>query len=325
MGGANERNSASTGLQGQVAGVQSATRSLVASDGARLHLYEWRPQGLVRGVVEIAHGMGEHALRYEEVASALCVAGYAVYAPDLRGHGRTAASDLLGDMGEDGWNRCVQDLRELNDLVAAEHPDVPRILLGHSMGSLLAQQYLCEHGESISGAVLSGSTAGGGFMLRLSGLAARLERWRLGQRADSALLGRLLFGNSNRDFRPARTDFDWLSRDQKEVDKYVADPLCGFVLRVQSLIDMFHALRLMRRVGNIARIPKKLPIYIFSGEKDPVHRKLKGLEKLLGRYQKAGLKRVSHRFYPGGRHEMFNETSRAEVVKDLLSWLDTID
>ena len=305
--------------------MQSATRSLVASDGASLQLYEWRPEGSARGVVEIAHGMGEHALRYEEVASALCVAGYTVYAPDLRGHGRTAASDLLGDMGEDGWNRCVQDLRELNDLIAAEHPDVPRILLGHSMGSLLAQQYLCEHGESLSAAVLSGSTAGGGFMLRLSGGVARLERWRLGQRADSALLGRLLFGNYNRDFRNARTDFDWLSRDHEEVDKYVADPLCGFVLRVQSLIDMFHSVRLMGRRENLSRIPKELPIYIFSGEKDPVHRKRKGLEKLLGQYQKAGLERVSHRFYPDGRHEMFNETNRAEVVKDLLAWLDTVD
>ncbi len=305
--------------------MQSATRSLVASDGTSLHLYEWRPEGSARGVVEIAHGMGEHALRYEEVANALCVAGYAVYAPDLRGHGRTAASDLLGDMGEDGWNRCVQDLREINDLIAAEHPDVPRILLGHSMGSLLAQQYLCQHGESLSAAVLSGSTAGGGFMLRLSGGVARLERWRLGQRADSALLDRLLFGNSNRNFRPARTDFDWLSRDHEEVDKYVADPLCGFVLRVQSLIDMLHAVRLMGRKENISGIPKELPIYIFSGEKDPVHRKLKGLEKLLGQYEKAGLKKVSRRFYSDGRHEMFNETNRAEVVKDLLSWLDTVD
>jgi alpha-beta hydrolase superfamily lysophospholipase len=140
--------------------VQSATRTFVASDGTSLHVYEWRPEDAARAAVEIAHGMGEHALRYEEVARSLCDAGYAVYAPDLRGHGRTAASDLLGDLGEDGWNRCVQDLREINDLIAAEHPDVPRILLGHSMGSLLAQQYLCEHGESLSAAVLSGSSWG---------------------------------------------------------------------------------------------------------------------------------------------------------------------
>ena len=305
--------------------MQSATRSFAASDGAWLHLYDWRPERPVRGVVEIAHGMGEHALRYEEVAEALCVAGYAVYAPDLRGHGRTAPSDLLGDMGEDGWNRSVQDLRELTDLIAAEHPGAPRILLGHSMGSLLAQQYLCEHGASLSAAVLSGSTAGGGFMLRLSGGAARLERWRLGQGADSALLGRLLFGNLNRDFHPARTDFDWLSRDHEEVDKYVADPLCGFVLRVQSLIDMFRGVRLMGRKENIARIPKELPIYILSGARDPVHRQQKGLEKLQKQYQKAGLARVQQHIYPDGHHEMLNEMNRAEVVKDLLSWLRVID
>ena len=304
--------------------MQSAPRSFAASDGGQLHLYVWRPEGPVRGVVEIAHGMGEHALRYEVIASALCVAGYAVYAPDLRGHGRTSASDSLGDMGEDGWNRSVLDLREVNDLIAAEHPDVPRILLGHSMGSLLAQQYLSEHGESLSAAVLSGSTAGGGFMLRLSSGVARLERWRLGQKADSALLGSLLFGNFNRDFRPARTGSDWLSRDHEEVDEYVADPFCGFVLRVQSLIDMFRAVRLVGRKESISRIPKELPIYVFSGEEDPVHRKRKGLEKLLRQYQKAGLSRVSHRYYPEGRHEMFNETNRAEVVKDLLSWLDSV-
>jgi alpha-beta hydrolase superfamily lysophospholipase len=301
----------------------SETPAFRASDGTRLHLYVWRPQEpSLRGVVQIAHGMGEHAARYEEVARALVGAHYAVYANDHRGHGRTADGPQgLGELGKDGWNRCVQDQRELNDRIAAEHPGVPRILLGHSMGALIAHHYLCQHGATLAGAALSGTPAGSRFALWLPGLVARVERRRLGPAAQSALLAWLLFAQLNRDFEPARTPFDWLSRDPDQVDRYVADPLCGFVLRVQSLIDMFRGVGWSSRRANLARIPKDLPVYVFSGDRDPVHQRLRGLWMLLDRYQKAGLRNVTHRFYPDARHEVFNETNRAEVLDDLLDWL----
>jgi alpha-beta hydrolase superfamily lysophospholipase len=295
-----------------------------ASDGRSISLHVWLPQVEPRALVQIAHGMGEHAARYARLAQRLCAAGYAVYANDHRGHGRTARStEELGDLGPDGWNRCVRDLRELMDELGRRHPGRPRVLLGHSMGSFLAQQYLVLHAEMLTGAVLSGSSGGRpSFLLRVVGWLARFERRRLGPQGASPLLARLLFGRFNRDFEPARTEFDWLSRDPAEVDLYVADPLCGFVLRVQSLLDMFEGLRFSARGENLARIPKQLPVYVFSGDRDPVHRKLRGVRALLRSYRRAGLERVTHRFYSEGRHEMLNERNREQVEADLLAWLE---
>ena len=303
--------------------MKAQTHQVPASDGKRLFVYSWLPESEpIRAVVHIAHGMGEHAARYESVARALCATGYATYANDHRGHGRTAESEEeLGRFGPDGWNRCVRDLRELNQELRKRHPGLPIVLLGHSMGSFLTQLYLIEHGTTLDGAVISGSSAvSSGFWLVK--LAARFERRRLGPDANSPLLDSLLFGGMNKAFENPRTDFDWLSRDPEEVDKYVADPLCGFVVRVQGLIDMFDGGKRTGQPEALRRIPNELPIYIFSGDQDPVHKNLKGLRKLLRNYEKAGLRRVAHRFYPEGRHEMFNETNRAEVIQDLISWLD---
>ncbi len=298
-------------------------RSFDVSDGCKLALHVWVPEGAPRAIVQLAHGMGEHAGRYTRAAEALCDGHYAVYANDHRGHGETARSEAeLGILGEDGWNRCVQDLRELNDLIARRHPGVPRVLLGHSMGSFLAQQYLVLHGESLAGAVLSGSTGGFGAQMRVSSWLAGFERRRLGPQGRSAPLSRLLFGRFNRQFAPNRTEFDWLSRDPEEVDRYVADPRCGFMLRVGGLVDMNEGMRFSASPRSLAQIPLDLPIYVFSGARDPVHRGGKGIRALLRGYSRAGLRRVSQRIYPDGRHEMFNETNRGEVLADLRGWLD---
>ncbi|NNL84175.1 MAG: alpha/beta fold hydrolase [Myxococcales bacterium] len=266
--------------------------------------------------------MGEHAGRYDWVAERLCDAGFEVFANDHRGHGRTATSPAeLGDMGANGWHRAVQDLREIIDWIAGAYPGVARVLLGHSMGSLLARQYLIDHGQTLDAAILSGSTDGGGFQLHLTRLLARVERFRLGPRGESEIVQKALFGKSNRAFEPGRTGFEWLSRDPDQVDRYVEDPLCGFVLRMGSLCDMFDGLAKERRRSERRKIPGELPIYIFSGDRDPIHRDLAGLRRLLNEYRAAGLQQVQHRFYEGGRHEMFNETNREEVCRDLIGWL----
>jgi alpha-beta hydrolase superfamily lysophospholipase len=190
------------------------------------------------------------------------------------------------------------------------------------MGSFMVQHYLILHGPALAGAVLSGSSGGSALQLRLADWIARLERRRLGPEGASAPLSRLLFGRFNRAFAPNRTDFDWLSRDPAQVDLYVADPRCGFMLRVGSLLAMNQGLRFSADAANLARIPAELPLYVFSGELDPVHRKGRGLRALLRGYRRAGLHRVSERIYPGGRHEMFNETNRDEVIADLVAWLE---
>ena len=217
-----------------------STESFVASDGAELHLYVWLPESVEpRAVVQIVHGMGETGYRYARVAEALCESGYAVYLSDIRGHGHTAPDEAsLGDLGPDGWNRCVQDQRELNDALRRRHPQRKAVLLGHSMGSFLAQQYLIDHGTTIDAAILSGSTKlGGGLLPHLAWGIARLEQWRIGDQEGSPLLEWLLFGRSAKSIPDAATPFDWLSRDPEEVQKYIDDPLCGNVLRPRSIVN----------------------------------------------------------------------------------------
>jgi alpha-beta hydrolase superfamily lysophospholipase len=294
---------------------------LAMPDGVALHVYRWLPDGPVKATIQIAHGLAEHAGRYARLAEALCAAGYAVYANDHRGHGRTATNAAaLGILGErDGWNTCVGDLRELAAQIAADHPGLPMVLLGHSMGSFMVQQFMTEHGELLAGAVLSGSNGKPPPIAPVALLLAHLERLRAGPRGKSAVMRTLFFGAFNRPFRPARTEFDWLSRDEAEVDKYIADPLCGFEPPIGLYIDMIRALAEIARPARQARIPKRLPVYIFHGDSDPV---AANIRQLLGAYGKAGLTDVTCKTYPGARHECLNEINRDEVTRDLIAWLD---
>ena len=304
--------------------MQRSSFVLAAPDGAELYVYRWLPEGAAKAVVQIAHGLAEHGGRYARLAEALTGAGYAVYADDHRGHGRTArAADDLGFFAaRDGWRSCLDDLWQLNRRIAADHPGLPIVLLGHSMGSFLTQQFISEHGEALAGAVLSGSGGKPDALAAVGRLFARIERLRLGARGRSRAIHQLSFGAFNKPFQPARTPFDWLSRDPAEVDKYAADPRCGFIASTQLWIDMLDALGDIAARGRQARIPKRLPIYVISGSKDPVGADTKSLKQLLAAYQAAGLEHVSHRFYEGARHELFNEINRDEVTRDLIAWLD---
>lgn len=302
--------------------MQASTFSLAVRDGTELFVYRWLPEGRARAAVQIAHGLAEHAGRYARLAAALCTAGYAVYASDHRGHGRTATGAAqIGVLAEhDGWNKCIEDLRELTARIAVEQPDLPIVLLGHSMGSFMVQQFLTEHGEALAGAVLSGSNGKLPPIVPIALLLAHLERLRAGPRGKSAVMHALLFGAFNRPFRPARTAFDWLSRDAAEVDKYIADPLCGFEPTIGLHIDMLRALLEIAKPARQARIPKHLPIYVLHGDRDPV---AANITQLLDAYRHAGLTNVTCKAYPGGRHECFNEINRDEVTQDLVAWLDT--
>ena len=220
--------------------MQASTFTLATPDGVSLFVYRWLPDGPPKAVVQIAHGLAEHAARYARVAEALTRAGYAVYADDHRGHGRTARTpDELGLFAErDGWKKCIDDLWLINRRIAADHPGVPIVLLGHSLGSFMVQYFISEHGDALAGAVLSASNGKPPPIAPIGLLLARLERLRLGQRGHSPVMQALFFGAFNKPFKPARTPFDWLSRDTAEVDKYIADPLCGFESTVQLYIDL---------------------------------------------------------------------------------------
>ncbi|WP_200992707.1 alpha/beta hydrolase [Pseudomonas cichorii] len=294
---------------------------LDASDNTRLHVNAWLPTDTPKAVVMLSHGMAEHGGRYERLGMALNAAGIALYAHDQRGHGLTAAHGELGHFAdEDGWSKVVGDLATLSQTIGQKHPGLPLFLLGHSMGSYIAQAYLMHHGASLQGAILSGSNFQPVSLYRSARQIARLERWRQGPKGRSALIEWLSFGSFNKAFKPARTRFDWLSRDQEEVDKYLFDPLCGFRCTNQLWFDLLGGLQKISNPSNLKQIDPGLPLLIIGGECDPVSdgKRLKDLAHALG---KAGHQVVQLEIYPEARHELLNETNRDDVTRDLIDWL----
>jgi alpha-beta hydrolase superfamily lysophospholipase len=305
--------------------MRSESRRFSVSGPLELQLYAWLPDGdaAPKAVVQIVHGMAEHAARYEGLARQLTAAGYAVYATDQRGHGRSVReSSELGFLAErDGWQLLVEDQHALNRQIGDWHPGSPRLILGHSMGSFVVQNYLGRHGDSVAGAILSGTSSGTGTLVRVAEGLARIERLRIGARGFSTLLKRLSFDEYNGKFAPTRTDFDWLNRDAAGVDAYIADPLCGFDFSVAGWLDVFRLLIENDAAELQARVPAGLAVYLFAGDRDPVTGFGKGPRALAKAYQRVGLKDVTLRLYAGGRHEMLHETNHAEVEQDLVRWL----
>jgi len=272
------------------------------NDPIEVACYRWPATGEAVGVAQISHGMGEHSLRYADLAGFLNRAGFHVYANDHRGHGRTAKSkETLGDFGLGGWNALVEDMARLTRLVREHEGALPVVLVGHSMGSFAAQAYLLDHSDLIAAALLSGSAA--------------VDKLQMNSSGDADLT------SLNREFEPARTPFDWLSRDPTQVDKYIADPLCGFGVVARSMATMAAASQRIVDLAQLARIRKDLPIWIMAGDKDPVNHNLEWLRPVAERYRAAGIKDVTEKYYRNGRHEMFNEINRAEVYRDLLTWI----
>ena len=302
---------------------------LTASDGVAIACYQWLLDS-PRAVVQIAHGMGEHAQRYDWVAQQLNAAGFAVYANDHRGHGGTAErrsnEPVWGYMGPDGWNRTLADMYELNRQARQEQAGLPLILLGHSMGAMLSQQYITRYPASIDALALSGSPGfKTGFATFITRALGHIESKRLGPDQASEVLQNMLFGNANKPFDgPQASGFEWLSRDPEQVRRYVEDDACGFVLTTGSLLDMSYGTRQAQDKRHLAKAGAELPLYVMSGVDDPVHGEQKDIHRMLMAFTDAGLAAPQVQWYAGGRHEMFNETNRDEVVRDLVSWIDKV-
>lgn len=296
-------------------------------DGHAVVVHHWPATGTPRATLVIAHGMAEHGARYAPLAAFLNARGVHVLATNHRGHGpsTTRPEDLGHFADKDGWQNVVDDLAAVIDTARERHPGLPVVLLGHSMGSFISLALArTPAARALAALALSGSNRGDVLTFRVARLIARVECWRQGPRGRSALLEFLSFGSFNKPFRPARTEFDWLSRDAAEVDKYVADPLCGFGVTNQLWVDLLGGLMTITRVQDLAGIPHSLPVYILGGERDPVGAQGKGLKRLAEGLREAGLQHVQLQLYPQGRHEMLNESNRTEVYAQLADWLDRV-
>lgn len=287
----------------QSAAIPRVEFRFTSADGLRIACAKWNGSPPVRGVVQIAHGMGEHLGRYASAIEVLVSAGLTVYGNDHRGHGRTAPSAKhLGDFGTGGFDLLVEDMVQLSRIAKEENRDRPFILLGHSMGSFAAQQFVLDHSREVDGLALSGSGA--------------LDR--IARTATLAPPGTRIL---NAAFEPARTPFDWLSRDTAVVDAFMNDPLCFAQLQPASMASFLaEALRLSDPI-NLRKICPDLPIYLFCGSEDPVGQHFEGVDILMDRYGKAGIRDISCDLYPGGRHEMLNEINRNQVLANLLCWI----
>lgn len=294
--------------------------------GKKLALHE--PQGKPKAIVQVAHGMAEYYARYYPLAEALAAAGCVAAGYDHLGHGPDTPRDGLGYFADsDGWQKVVDDMRTAHDLLRARYPGCPFILLGHSMGSFLAREYLLQYGEGLDALVISGTGwMPAALVNTLVFLASAICAFG-GKKKPSALLHRLSFDANNKSFRPNRTGFDWGSSDNEQVDLYVNDPLCGFMFTAGGMRDLGRGLQQLGRLDRLSGIRNKdLPILFISGEKDPVGgRMAEGPKTVAAQYKRAGLRNITMQLYPEGRHEMFNEVNREEVRANLIRWIDGLN
>lgn len=303
------------------------TITFTSGNGMSRKLILHEPDGEPKAVVHIVHGMAEHYKRYYPLAQHLCARGFAVAGHDLIGHGPETHESELGYLGgSDGWQKLVDDLNTVNSILGQRWPDARQVMLGHSMGSFLAREYVLQAGyDKLDGLVLSGTGYTSPALCSV-GLAMALVACAIGgEKKPSPFIDRIAFSGNNNTFKPARTNLDWLSRDEKEVDKYIADLYCGFVFTGRGYHDLFKGLKLLTKLDRLDKVPKSLPVLMISGEKDPVGGKgLSGMRAVAEQYRQVGLGDITIKTYTDGRHEMFNEINRDEVRADLLAWLDRI-
>ena len=289
-----------------------------------IHALKCVPDGKPRAVVQIAHGIAEHIDRYRPFMEFLADNGFVAAGNDHLGHGKSIrVPEEQGFFAEkDGWWRVVDDMDKLHDIMSNEYPELPYVLFGHSMGSFLTRTYLIKHPDKYDGVILSGTGHQSPALVLGGNVAASVMAKLNGAMGDGTKLDSLAFGSYLSKIENPRTKFDWLSRDAEQVDKYIADPLCGFVGKIGLYRDMMQGIKFITDKKNIAQMNKEKPVYFMSGDGDPVGDYGKGVERAYKAFCDAGLHDVFMRLYPGGRHEMLNETNKEQVYQDILNWLN---
>ena len=298
--------------------------TLPSPTGAALCLYSSLPKGKPKAILQINHDMAEHAARYERFAKALNEAGYGVFAHDHRGHGATVAQDApLGIFAaKNGLEAVLSDIDAVNQHIRQDHPQVPIICFGHSMGSILGLNYALRNSSNIDGVALWNAGVETGALALVYGLILKTQRIFKGSDVPSGIAAKLTFETWNKEFAPNRTPSDWLSRDEAEVDKYVADPLCGFDVSIGLWLDLLGAIYYGADDANLARLPRDMPVHLLAGDKDPCTEKGQSVRNLADRMQRIGLSDVKLTVLSDTRHESLNETNREETTRDFIAWLD---
>ena len=298
---------------------EAVKSTFVSVSGETLEKRLWLPEGEPRGIVQLVHGMSEHIARYDATAKALNAAGYAVVGHTHLGHGEHAKQ--LGWFAQErGWDSLIEDVHALRTQTQALYPDVPYFLLGHSMGSFVVRTYCLKHEAGLRGVLISGTGHFEPGIISFGRFLSSVQCAFGGEKKPCHLLEKVSFAGYNREWK-ARTAFDWLSKENDVVDAYVADPYCGFTFTAGGYRDLFDGLaRLVP--ANLSAMDPSIPVLLFSGESDPVGGRGAGVRTTAQELEQAGITDVTLKLYPGGRHEMFNETEREQVWADVIRWLD---
>lgn len=278
-----------------------------------------------KAIIQIEHGIAEHIDRYGEFMAFLADNGYVVAGDDHLGHGKTITSpEEQGFFAEsDGWTFVVDDMKKLHDYMSERYPSVPYVIFGHSMGSFLARTFIIRYPSDYDAVIISGTGMQAAAMAETGYLMSKAATALFGPHKLGTKLNDIAFGAYCKGIENPRTPNDWLSRDSTEVDKYINDPLCGFVPTVSVFRDMMGGIKFISNAKNIARMNKKAPVLFMSGEQDPVGEYGKGVERAYKAFCDAGQEDMYMKLYKGGRHEMLKEINKDEVFNDVLNWINS--
>ena len=289
----------------------------------KIHARMCVPDTEPRAIVQIIHGIAEYIDRYDEFMSFLAENGIIAVGTDHLGHGKSIESEeQTGFFAyENGWDYAVRDEEVLRLAMHENYPELPIIVFGHSMGSFMARTLLIRYPDAFNAAIISGTGNQGSALVNGGLFMGNLVTGLKGAHHYSKFLNNLAFGSYNKIYENPKTEYDWLSRDEANVQKYIDDPLCGFIPTCSLFRDMMTGVKFITNKKNLTAMNKDMPVYFMSGDMDPVGECGKGVQKAYNNFLEAGMKDVSIKLYPGGRHEMLNEINKDEVYSDILTWL----
>ncbi len=293
-----------------------------SSDEKKIYIKKWSPSIPPKAIIQVVHGMAEHVERYNKFAEFFTKNGLIVYAHDQRGHGKTAEPGKLGFFApKKGWKLVIDDVERVSEIIKKENPQLPIFLLGHSMGSLISRAHILKNNIYLNGVIFSGTSGLSGLIIPFGKFIALLQGVFKDKTKPSKLMTNLSFGSYNKPFKPTKTPFDWLSRDDQMNMEYWKDKFCGFTCSNRFFFDLLSIISYINKKTNSLNIPKTLPMFLLSGSMDPVGDFGKDVKKIYNKYRNLGVENIKIKLYEGGRHEMLNETNRNEVYNDIKKWI----